>query len=74
MFARLQAIFEEQLAQKGNNLYDELDTPHFRDPRLLKFLLNNEVLDQVKPVTGPDATLWSSHCIYQDPYSRRATP
>ncbi|WP_459213684.1 hypothetical protein [Paenibacillus ehimensis] len=34
----LTSIFEEQLAQKGSKLTDELDTPHFREERLLKFL------------------------------------
>ena len=71
---RLTAIFEEHLAQKGSKLSDELDTPHFRDPRLLEFLLSPEVLDLVQPVTGPDIVLWSSHFICKDPYTGRATP
>ena len=39
--ARLNQIFEEHLAEKGSLLSDELDTPHFRDPRLLEFLLGD---------------------------------
>jgi len=73
-FAHLQAIFEEQLAEKGDKLSDELDTPHFRDPRLLEFLLSDEVLDLVEPITGTDIALWSSHFICKDPYAGRATP
>jgi len=73
-FAHLQAIFEEQLAQKGSKLSDELDTPHFRDPRLLTSLLSDEVLDLVEPIVGPDIALWSSHFICKDPYTGRATP
>ncbi len=73
-FARLHTIFEEQLAEKGAKLSDELDTPHFRDPRLLDFLLSDEVLDLVEPITGPDIVLWSSHFISKDPYTGRATP
>jgi ectoine hydroxylase-related dioxygenase (phytanoyl-CoA dioxygenase family) len=73
-FAHLQAIFEEHLAQKGEKLSDELDTPHFRDPRLLMFLLSDEVLDQVEQFIGPDIVLWSSHFICKDPYTGRATP
>jgi phytanoyl-CoA dioxygenase PhyH len=73
-FGRLTAIFEEHLAQKGSKLSDELDTPHFRDPRLLDFLLSDEVLDLVEPITGPNIALWSSHFICKDPYSGRATP
>jgi ectoine hydroxylase-related dioxygenase (phytanoyl-CoA dioxygenase family) len=71
---RLQAIFEEHLAHKGSKLSDELDTPHFRDERLLEFLLSNEVLDLVEPIIGPNIGLWSSHFISKDPYTGRATP
>lgn len=71
---KLAGIFEEHLAEKGSKLSDELDTPHFRDPRLLEFLLSLEVLDLVEPITGPDITLWSSHFICKDPYTGRATP
>ncbi|TVY10236.1 phytanoyl-CoA dioxygenase family protein [Paenibacillus cremeus] len=67
-------IFEEQLAQKGSKLSDELDTPHFREERLLKFLLHDKVLDLVEPILGPNIGLWSSHFICKDPYVGRATP
>ena len=73
-FAELQAIFEEQLALKGAKLSDELDTPHFRNERLLTFLLSDEVLDLVEPLIGPNIALWSSHFICKDPYTGRATP
>jgi ectoine hydroxylase-related dioxygenase (phytanoyl-CoA dioxygenase family) len=72
--ARLNDIFEEHLAEKGDKLSDELDTPHFRDPRLLDFLLSDEVLDLVEPITGPNIALWSSHFICKDPYTGRKTP
>ena len=71
---RLNTIFEEQLAQKGEKLSDELDTPHFRDARLLQFLLDDKVLDLVEPITGGDIVLWSSHFICKDPFVGRATP
>ena len=70
----LHTIFEEQLAQKGSKLSDELDTPHFRDERLLKFLLSDEVLDLVEPIIGPNIGLWSSHFICKDAHTGRATP
>jgi hypothetical protein len=70
----LEAIFEEHLAAKGDKLSDELDTPHFRDPRLLDFLLCDEVLDLVEPLVGPDIALWTSHFISKDPKVGRATP
>lgn len=72
--AELTAIFEDQLAQKGAKLSDELDTPHFRDERLLSFLLSDEVLDLIEPIIGPNIGLWSSHFICKDPYVGRATP
>ncbi|NED99427.1 phytanoyl-CoA dioxygenase family protein [Phytoactinopolyspora halotolerans] len=71
---RLEAIFKEHLADKGDKLSDELDTPHFRDPRLLEFLLADEVLDLVEPLVGPDIALWTSHFISKDPYVGRETP
>ncbi|WJH34420.1 phytanoyl-CoA dioxygenase family protein [Paenibacillus sp. CC-CFT747] len=74
MLGELTELFEEQLAQKGSKLSDELDTPHFREERLLKFLLSDEVLDVVEPLIGPDIGLWSSHFICKDAYTGRATP
>jgi hypothetical protein len=70
----LEAIFDEHLAHKGDKLSDELDTPHFRDPRLLEFLLSDEVLDTVQPLVGPDIALWTSHFISKDPFTGRSTP
>ena len=72
--ARLEGIFNEHLADKGDKLSDELDTPHYRDERLLEFLLSDEVLDTVEPLIGPDIALWSSHFISKDPRVGRATP
>ncbi|WNQ13810.1 phytanoyl-CoA dioxygenase family protein [Paenibacillus aurantius] len=72
--AELTQLFEEQLAQKGKKLSDELDTPHFREDRLLDFLLSEEALDLVEPLIGPNIGLWSSHFICKDPYVGRATP
>ncbi|HYG94182.1 MAG TPA: phytanoyl-CoA dioxygenase family protein, partial [Nocardioides sp.] len=72
--ARLEAIFNEHLADKGDKLSDELDTPHYRDERLLEFLLSDDVLDWVEPLVGPNIALWSSHFISKDPFTGRATP
>lgn len=70
-FARLKAIFEEDLARYGE---DDLDTMHFRDARLLEFLLSDEVLDLVEPLVGPNIGLWSSHFISKQPFKGKATP
>jgi len=70
-FARLKAVFEEDLARYGD---ENLDTIHFRDPRLLEFLLSGTVLDLVEPVVGPNIGLWSSHFISKAPRTGKATP
>lgn len=70
----LSSIFEEQWASVGKKLNSELDTPHFRDERLLKFLLSDEVLDLVEPLIGPNIGLWSSHFIAKEPLVGKQTP
>lgn len=70
-FARLTAIFEEDLARYGDG---DLDTIHFRDARLLEFLLADEILDLVEPVVGPNIGLWSSAFISKAPYTGKVTP
>jgi ectoine hydroxylase-related dioxygenase (phytanoyl-CoA dioxygenase family) len=72
--SQLEGIFNEHLSDKGDKLSDELDTPHFRDQRLMDFLLSDEVLDTVQPLVGPDIALWTSHFISKDPRVGRATP
>ncbi len=72
--ALLTEIFEEHLGNKGEKLSDELDTPHFRDPRLLDFLLSPEVLDVVEDIIGPNIGLFSSHFISKEPGKGRRTP
>lgn len=71
---KLALILEEHLADKGSRLSDELDTPHFRDQRLLDFLLDKKVLDMVEDILGPNIGLWSSHFICKDPKIGRRTP
>lgn len=73
-FARLTDIFTELLNNRGDVRSDELDVPHFREPRLLEFLLSDPVLDLVEPILGPDIALWSSHFISKQAYEGRATP
>lgn len=68
-FDRLRSIFEEHLASGEN-----LDCPHFRDARLLEFLLSDSVLDLVEPVVGPNIGLWASGFICKAPQAGKATP
>lgn len=71
---RLTDIFEEQWVAVGRKLNSELDTPHFRDERLLEFLLSDEVLDLVEPIIGPNIGLWSSHFICKEALVGKQTP
>ena len=70
-FARLKAIFEEDLLRFTEQ---ELDMIHTRDERLLEFLLADEVLDLVEPLIGPNIGLWASHLICKQPHTGKATP
>ncbi len=73
-FQELKSIFEEHLANKGAKKSDELDTPHFRDNRLFKFLLHPNTLDVVESILGPNIGLFSSHFISKEPLTGRRTP
>jgi ectoine hydroxylase-related dioxygenase (phytanoyl-CoA dioxygenase family) len=70
-FNRLRDIFEENLERYGE---EDLDVIHFKDARLLEFLLSDEVLDMIEPVVGPNIGLWSSHFISKAPRVGKATP
>lgn len=73
-FQQLSDIFEELLIKNPHKRPDTLDTPHFDEPRLLDFLLDENILDLVEPLIGPDIGLWSSHFICKEPKTGRATP
>jgi ectoine hydroxylase-related dioxygenase (phytanoyl-CoA dioxygenase family) len=73
-FAQLTDIFEEHFAEHGEQIFDELDMPHTRDPRLLDVLFDDAVLDLVEPITGPDIVLWSSGFICKMPFVGPPTP
>ncbi|RYG22160.1 phytanoyl-CoA dioxygenase family protein [bacterium] len=70
-FTELKAIFEEDLAQYGDA---NLDTIHFRDERLMPFLMSDDILDLVEPLIGPNIGLWSSHFISKAARTGKATP
>lgn len=72
--AALQALAEEHLKAAGDPESPRLDTPHFHDERLLDFLLGDEVLGLVEPLTGPDIVLWSSHFIIKTAAQAAGTP
>lgn len=72
-FQSLVRLFEELLV-KHQGRQDLMDTPHFQEPRLLDYLLDDTVLDRVEAMIGPDIGLWSSHFICKEPGIGRATP
>lgn len=73
-FDELNNIFLELLVNKGQKRADELDVPHFKEKRLFKFLMHENILDIVEQFIGPDIGLWSSHFICKEPLIGRQTP
>jgi ectoine hydroxylase-related dioxygenase (phytanoyl-CoA dioxygenase family) len=53
---------------------EEMDTPHFDDPWLFRYLAHPRVLDVVERFIGPDIVLWSSHLIAKPRGDGRAVP
>jgi len=65
-FAALSDYFEQILGERDAGIRPEhLDVPHFRYPRLSEWLFDEDVLDLVESLIGPDIALFSSHFLYQ---------
>ena len=63
-FEGLKNYFEQLLASLPADVRPEsMDVPHYSYPELFKWLFDDEVLDLVEPVLGPDIALFSSHFI-----------
>ena len=63
-FASLKNYFEGLLKELPGEVRPEsMDVPHFAHPELFKWLFDDEVLDLVEPILGPDIALFSSHFI-----------
>lgn len=63
-FQALKDHFEAKLAALPEGTRPEaMDVPHFLDPKLLEWVLSDEVLDLVEPILGPDICLFSTHFI-----------
>ena len=68
-FAALSGVMEEHLAGAFGDFdrSDQLDVPHFRDPRLLDFLLSDEALALAMAALGTDNVgVWSTHIIAKE--------
>ena len=63
-FEALKSHFEEKLEALPEGVRpEEMDVPHFTDPKLFEWLFADEILDLVEPIIGPDIALFSSHFI-----------
>lgn len=61
-FRALQEHFERKLvALPPGKRPEDMDVPHFTDPDLFQWLLDDDVLDVVESLLGPDIALFSSH-------------
>ncbi|HEV8560491.1 MAG TPA: phytanoyl-CoA dioxygenase family protein [Actinophytocola sp.] len=61
-FEALKAHFERKLAELPEGERPEnMDVPHFSDPELFHWLLDEDVLDLIEAIIGPDIAVFSSH-------------
>jgi ectoine hydroxylase-related dioxygenase (phytanoyl-CoA dioxygenase family) len=63
-FDSLKAYFDQMLAElPADERPESMDVPHFMHPELLRWALDDAVLDLVEPILGPDLALFSTHFI-----------
>lgn len=74
-FLSLNQHFEEKLdAWPKDKRPEAMDTPHFSDPKLLEWALDDCVVDLVEPILGPDILLFSTHFICKPQGDGRRVP
>ena len=74
-FAGLRNHFEQLLAALPSDKRPEsMDVPHFIDPALFEWLFDDNVLDLIEPILGPDIALFSSHFICKPKGDGRRVP
>ncbi len=74
-FAALAEYFDEKLAAwPKDERPEQMDTPHFGDPKLNEWALAPEVVDLVEPLLGPDIILFSTHFICKPQGDGRRVP
>lgn len=74
-FFTLRNHFESKLRSLPEGSRPEaMDVPHFTDPKLLDWVLSDEILDLVEPILGPDICLFSTHFICKPPGDGKRVP
>lgn len=74
-FDGLKNCFEKILADlPAETRPESMDVPHFAYPELFRWLFDDDVLDLVEPILGPDLALFSSHFICKPKGDGRRVP
>jgi len=74
-FDALREFFERKLAAlPGGVRPEDMDVPHFSDPRLFEWLMDPGVLDMVEQLVGPDIAVFSSHFLCKPAGDGRSVP
>lgn len=72
--AHFDALLERWLADPRMRSPEHMDTPHFMDTGLFEWLLDDDVLDLIEPLLGPDIALYSSHFLCKPPAVGKRVP
>lgn len=74
-FNRLRKHFDQKLLElPAGSRPEAMDTPHFADPALFEWALDDDLLDIIEPLTGPDILLFSTHFICKPKGDGRRVP
>lgn len=74
-FEALKEHFERKLsALPPDERPEDMDVPHFTDPELFRWLLDEDVLDLVESILGPDIAVFSSHFFCKPAREGKSVP
>ncbi|MFF0573604.1 phytanoyl-CoA dioxygenase family protein [Streptosporangium saharense] len=74
-FEALGEHFERKLASLSpEERPEDMDVPHFTDPELFRWLFDEDVLDLVTQIIGPDIAVFSSHFFCKPPRDGKSVP
>ncbi len=72
--SRFEVLLDQWTSQGISKSPEHMDVPHFWDPALFDWLLDDTVLDLVEPLIGPDIVLWASHFLCKPPAVGKRVP